>query len=442
MPSIAKTLWLGFFVVVFSAYGLERISDRTEPPGRVHVVYWEKWSGFEFAGIKEIVDDYNRSQDRIWVDLQQVGDVEHKTMFAISAGIPPDLAGLYSPNVPQYADERAVLPLDDLCRRAGIEASDYIPAYWQLMTYGGHIWALPTTPASTALHYNTDMLRDAGFDPAMPPKTIEQMDAMTDKISVVRNGHIEKIGFLPGEPGWWNWSWGYFFGGKLWDGVSRITTDTPENVRAFEWIQSFSKRFGADAITSYHSGQQFNSPTNGFMAGTIAMEMQGVWMHNFLVKFGPQIHANAAPFPYPEDRPDLANTTVVDSDVLVIPRGARHVKEAFEFVRYVQRQDVMEKLCLLHQKNSPLANVSEHFWKVHGNPWIRVFDSLARSRNAVLPPRVGIWPEFQLELSAAFDSIVVEAKTPRQALADVRTRLQPRLDEYQARLRRRRELGL
>ena len=49
---------------------------------------------------------------------------------------------------------------------------------------------------------------------------------------------------MPAEPGWWNWGWGYFFGGKVWDGKDGITANSPENIRAFEWIQSWSKKYG------------------------------------------------------------------------------------------------------------------------------------------------------------------------------------------------------
>ena len=59
--------------------------------------------------------------------------------------------------------------------------------------------------------------------------------------------------------------------------------------------------------------------------------------------------------PFPSAVPGLEDVTFADFDALVIPQGARHKQEAFEFIAYVNRQDVMEKLCKLHCKNSPLA---------------------------------------------------------------------------------------
>jgi ABC-type glycerol-3-phosphate transport system substrate-binding protein len=431
-------------LAVFGAFVWgEELTKPEVPKDRIRITYWEKWTGFEYDGIKSIVDDFNKSQDKIFVDLLTISSIEQKTMMATAAGVPPDVAGLFGPNVPQYADDNAVMRLDDLCQEYGIREDQYIPAYWKINTYQGHIYCLPTTPADTALHYNAEMLRAAGFDPSRPPQTLQQMDDMAAKITRKENGKIVVSGFLPAEPGWWNWAWGCYFGGKLWDGSTKVTANSPENIAGFEWVQNYSKKYGPAELQTFKSGfGNFSSPQNAFMEKQVAMELQGVWMFNFVNKFAPGLPMMAAPFPHPENRPDLANVTIVDADVLVIPRGAKHPKEAFEFMAYVQKQEVMEKLCLSHQKNSPLRNVSDNFWKQHKNPYIRLFDKLAYSKNAVTTPRTGIWTEYQGEMTAAFDSIALLQKTPKQALDEVNERMQKKLDQYLLRLKARKAAGL
>src|SRR5262249_43130573 len=157
------------------------------------------------------------------------------------------------------ADDNAVLPLDHYCARYGIKQEQYIPVYWDIGFYRGHVYALPTTPATTALHYNMAMLAAAGIvdkqGEGKPPKTIEDMDAFAQKITKKgTDGHIISAGFLPAEPGWWNWGWGYLFGGKLWDGKDRITANSPENIRGFTWVQSWSKNYGAAQLQTFKSG--------------------------------------------------------------------------------------------------------------------------------------------------------------------------------------------
>lgn len=430
-------------VVVMSAIGLEKICDRTEPPGRIHVVYWEKWTGTEYDGIRASVDDFNRSQNRIFVDLLSISDIAGKTMFATSAGVPPDVAGVWASDVPHYADDRAAVPLDDFCRENGITREHYIPCYWDMVNYHGHVWALPSTPTSSALHYNPELFKKAGLDPNKPPATIEELDADSDRLAVKRNGHLIAAGFMPNEPGYWDWGWGYVFGGKLWDGVSKVTPDSPENIRAFEWIQSLYKKAGPGELEGFkNSFGNSSTPQNSFVQGQVAIELQGVWQHYWVSQFAPQMKMVVAPFPHPADRPDLANCSFVGSDVYLIPRGARHPREAFEFIKYMQMQGPMEKLCMAHQKNSPLNEISDFYWTHHKNPDIRLFDTLARSKNTVFEPQTAVWPEYSRELGNAMDEITLMTTTPKKALRKVRERVQPMMDEYLARLKLREAKGL
>ncbi|HZO89808.1 MAG TPA: ABC transporter substrate-binding protein [Chthonomonadaceae bacterium] len=417
--------------------------DLTAPhptPGPVHITYWEKWTGFEADAMRDVVNAFNRSQNRVHVDMLTVSNVDRKTLLATAGGDPPDVAGLWGTNVAQFADDNALLPLDDYCKSHGITADRYIPAYWNIGYYHGHVYALPTTPASTALHYNTAMFRQAGLNPDHPPQTLEEMDADAVRMTKRENGRIVVAGFMPAEPGWWNWGWGYLFGGRLWDGRSRITANSPENVRAFDWIQSYSRKYGAAELQTFRSGfGNFSSPQNAFLDNKVAMEIQGVWMYNYISQYSPQLQWKAAPFPHPADRPDLANSTFVDEDILVIPRGAKHPREAFAFIAFVQSQKGMEMLCLGQRKHSPLRQVSESFWKQHPNPYIRLFADLARGKNTFAVPKLGIWPEYGAELNNAFDEIALMKKTPKEALDAVQARMQPKLDQYLERLRQRGE---
>jgi multiple sugar transport system substrate-binding protein len=434
-----SVLWLVAFLAIVAINGC----DRQPADGRVHVSYWEKWTGFEGDAMREVVNAFNRSQDRITVDLLTVSQVDQKMLLATAGGNPPDVAGLWSYNVFEYADKNALRPLDDFLKRDGIGPEHYIPAYWELCRHRGRVWALPTAPATVALHWNKRLFREAGLDPERPPRTIEELDAFSERL-VKRDPVTHKItqmGFMPSEPGWWNWGWGYWFGGKLWDGVSRVTPDAPENVRAFRWVQSYSQRYGAADVQLFQSGfGNFSSPQNAFIAEQVAMVLQGVWMYNFISKYNPKVEWGAAPFPYPADRPDLARSSVVDMDVLVIPTGAQHPQEAWEFAKFVNSQPGMELLCMGQRKHSPLAQVSPAFFARHPNPYIRLFTDLAKSRNTFHPPRIGVWRQYNDEMRAAFDSIWLGTQTPEAALAAVRRRIQPKLDRELDRLRRRGKL--
>ena len=156
------------------------------------------------------------------------------------------------------------------------------------------------------------------------------------------------------------------------------------------------------------------------------MQLQGVWMANFIEKFNPDLEWAAAPFPAISK--DMKDVTLVESDILVIPKGSPHVEEAWEFIKFVQQQENMEMLCLLQKKYSPLREVSDEFYEKHPNPHIRLFRRLAESENAAIVPQLAVYNEYLEEMRTAYDNVWRMEQTPIEALQTVKQRIQPKMD--------------
>ena len=240
---------------------------------RVTIRYWEKWTGFEADVMRGIVDDFNASQSRIFVDYSSVSQMDRKLMLATSGGVPPDVAGVAGKTLPAYAENNALTPLDRLAARHGIERGQYVDVLWRICSYRGHLWALPTTPGCLALIWNKKLFREAGLDPEQPPRSIAELERFNAKLIRRRpDGHLAACGYLPSEPGWYDDILGWWFGGRLWDGDRTITADAPENVAAYDWVASYPKRFGASDLLSFRDGSgTFASPQNPFFTGRVAM---------------------------------------------------------------------------------------------------------------------------------------------------------------------------
>jgi len=427
-----------------------RADDRA-PDGRIIIDYWEKWTGFEGEAMQAVVDDFNASQDRFLVRMLTVSSIEQKLLLATAGGNPPDVAGLWSHSVNVYAEKSALQPLDRLLEAAGIRREQYTPVFWDLCTHRGFVWALPTTPATVALHWNRQMFREAGLDPEQPPRSIEELDRMSDRLTVVdvnRGGRTERVrysdltpeekesgdfnlqqvGHLPSEPGWWNTLFVYWFGGRLWDGTNSITAVTPEQLACQRWYRGYTERYGLKNVQKFGSSfGNFSSPQNPFLSGRVAMVLQGVWMYNFIDKYAPHLEWAAAPFPSAD--PDrLPMVSIAECDVLVIPRGAPHAEGAFAFMNYVQSPAAMEKLSLGQRKFSPLAETSAEFMSRHPNPFVRTFIELAKSPQVQVVPRMSIWNEYAAELRVAIDRIYTLLASPEEALLEVQTRIQLKMD--------------
>jgi multiple sugar transport system substrate-binding protein len=431
---------------------------REDQTGVRRIVYWEKWTDFEGEAMDRVVDDFNaleRARARrepgyrpIEVEKVTISRIDQKLLVASAGGNPPDVAGTYSYLVPAYADKGALSELSERAAAAGIRGSDYAGHYYELGVHRGKLWGLPTTPAAAALHWNKRLFREAGLDPDEPPTTLEQLDQMAEKLTrwevtlpggrkELQSGYLPEVpaaqkrlvqvGFLPGEPSFWAYAWGFLFGGKLLEG-DRVTAASAENVKAYEWVASYSQKLGVSSVQRFRSGfGSFASAQNPFLSGQLAMQAQGVWMHNFIKKYADGMQWGAAPFPAPEAQAHLRGMANAEADVIVIPTGAKHPEEAWQFIHYVQRKEVMEKLCLGQRKHSPLAEVSESFYAQHPNPYIRLFAEVAAGPSWVAP-RTGVWNEYLRELNSAVDKITNLRVSPREGLEQVERRMQLSVD--------------
>lgn len=464
--TIALLASLAVYLLAFTGHPIPE-----KAKGKVIVRYWEKWTGKEAEQMMEIVDDFNRTvgeEKGIYVQYLSMTNINQKTLVATAAGVPPDVAGLWDGQVAQYAAIDALEPLDELAASHGITEEYYKPVYWKGCQYNGKLWGLVSTPAAVALHYNKRIfqekaaeLKAAGLDPTRPPATFDELNRYAKALDTYKTGangkkEIKMSGYLPMEPGWFLQHTGLWFGAELYnEKTGKLELTQPGMVKAFDWVKSYSVQLGKDSMTEFRSGfGQFNSAQNPFLLGTVVMEQQGPWMANYIENLKPSMNrwkfrdkerektlsledrrANyewgAVPFP-PID-PSLGKVTYAGFDVLLIPRGAKHKKEAFEFIAYVNRQDVMEKLNSLHCKNSPLRKVSPEFIKNHPNPYISVFEDLAASPNARGIPPIPIWPEVADEMSVMSQRIYLLEAEPKDALEESQKRLQAKLDDFNAR---------
>ena len=405
---------------------------------RVVLRYWDKWTGFEEEAMRRVVDDFNASQNRIFVDYSSVSGVDRKFMLATAGGVPPDVVGLFSVQVPVYAENNAFTPLDQLAAEAGVRRENYIDVFWKICTHRGHLWALPTTPGSSALVWNKKLFREAGLDPERPPHSLAELEEFNAKLTRYRpDGRLDRMGFVPEDPSEIGTLWQCWFGGAVWDGQGKMTLDSPATVAAYRWVQSYPERFGADNLLAFQAGfGNFASPQAPFFSSKVAMELEGVWSYNFIKAYAPaDFEWGVAPFPA-ADPAHLADVTVVDTDVLAIPRGVKHLRESFEFLRYVNSQGPMEKLCLGQLKFTPLRECSPGFLANHPNPYVGQYLALAKSPNARHEPQLTNWTECANDLRVALDVVWDGKEDAVTALAGAQRRTQHSLDQQNARWNR------
>ncbi|MEZ5277543.1 MAG: hypothetical protein R3F07_14270 [Opitutaceae bacterium] len=111
--------------------------------------------------------------------------------------------------------------------------------------------------------------------------------------------------------------------------------------------------------------------------------------------------------------------SIAEPDSFSIPAGARHPQEAFRFLVYVNRQDVLEKLALGHRKMTSLRAVSESFLARHPHPYIKDFIDLAASPNVTRTPPIAQRNQLESEMQNAIGLLLRGRTTPEEILAEI-----------------------
>lgn len=412
----------------------------------VRITYWEKWAGFEADAMRAVVDQFNASQDRIVVDFVSISQIDRKLIVATAGGNPPDVAGIWFAQMSSFADRAALTPLDDFIRSdAGAEPADWLaatypPVFAEMQRYRGRVYALISAPSTVAFYWNKTLFREAGLDPEKPPRTLAELDAISEKLTRrdAQTGAILRTGFLPQEPGWFSYAYPAWFGGRLIDADGQVAlAGNAANLAAAEWERGFPERFGVTELKGFTGGfGAFASTQQAFFTGRVAMVFQGAWFDRFIARFAPGLDYGVAAWPEATDRPPGPPEqafTVADADLLVIPRGAAHPREAWEFIRFAtsanpraRSRDGLrgaELLCFAQQKPSALKVWSPWFAANHPNRNIDVFRRLAESPRAWHAPMIGVWAEYLREYNAAVQRVRLLRAEPAEAWDYVQRRV-------------------
>jgi multiple sugar transport system substrate-binding protein len=331
---------LGLTLAAFLAGCGEKTTGSSN--GVVSISVWHPWGGSQKERLAEVVEEFNRTHPNIKVravftpnDL----DSNQKFFTSVAANKPPDAIFVDGPQVAAWAEQGAIQPLDDYIAQSAIKPTDYFAPCWEQTSYRGKIWAMTyCADPNFAFAWNKKVFRDCGLDPEKPPTTIEELDKFNDRITKIESGRIIRIGIIPwAQFGNANatFTWGWAFGGGFYDPVAhKITANDPKVVKAMEWMTSYARKYDPNKINAFTQG--FGSrDQNPFYIGRIAMQCLHISQIDDINTYAPDLNYGLTFIPAPST--GEMHSSWVGGWCLGIPKGSKHPKEAWEFIRWCCR---------------------------------------------------------------------------------------------------------
>ncbi|MBD2871945.1 ABC transporter substrate-binding protein [Paenibacillus arenilitoris] len=389
------------------------------PNDQVTIDFWFPWGGDYQKEFKQyVVDEFEKKFPNIKVKMTFVeasGQTQSsdKLLTAIAGGNPPDVALFDRFLIGSWAAKDSLTDLTPYVESGGVSPDDYYKSVWDEAVYKDKVYALPWGTDNRAMYYNKTLMKKAGLDPNNPPKTMAELDQMAEAMFVKgKNGKYDEIGLIP----WMNqgylytqaWNWG-----GAWEKDGELTPNNPQNVKALDWMAGYAKKYDIENLTSFSTaiGQ---TGMNAFWTGKVGFVFDGNWVLNDLSKYKPEFEWGVAPMPAAEGYPSI---TWAGGWSYVIPKGAKHADEAWEFVKFVAHKEgtlLWSKRPTAGNDITVLPSVNEEL-KLADNPNLKIFLDMMPSAftRPVTPVGSFLWNE-----TMRVQDLAINGKGEAQQLLD------------------------
>jgi multiple sugar transport system substrate-binding protein len=396
----------------------------------VHLVMWQQWGGgHQQVALDDAIKQYETLHPNISITETPVTN-NAKILAAITGGNPPDIVDLgTSLPLGGWAAQGAIQPLDDLISSTKLDTSVYDQTGLDGLKLDGKTYALPFQLFDIALLYNKKLFQAAGLQ---PPTTIEQLTADAAQLTKTDSaGNITQLGFAPDYPGPDQGqvcpleSYGWLYGGNWVDSTGKPTPADPANVAALTWEQSLYKQFGPQKVSNFlHSAGAYLTAGDPFESGKLAMMFDGPWSEQYARDNNPALAAQVGvvKFPAPASMPANTGTTFLDSNPQLIPKGSKHVNEAFAFISWLTTNAQVTA-----QFSDIVANVPQlttvPAFKLQQDPLFELYVDEANSPQAHVWPQSATSTTYGTLLCQAQESALLDGKDPQTALQSVASAL-------------------
>jgi len=160
----------------------------TPKPGAVKVEFWFGLGKPLGDVLEAVVMDFNKSQDKYYVDAIYKGayvDTMNAAIAAYRAGKAPHIVQMFEVGTAtMMAAKGAIKPVYQLAKETGwnLDPNIYIAAVRGYYSEGENMISMPLNSSTPMMYYNKDAFKKAGLDPDKPPKTWAEVRAAAKKL--------------------------------------------------------------------------------------------------------------------------------------------------------------------------------------------------------------------------------------------------------------------
>jgi multiple sugar transport system substrate-binding protein len=385
---------------------------------KVKVDFWTFWgSEIRRPVVEKIVEDFNKSQDRIEVTHTFVpwGDIWTKELAAIAAKSPPDVVINDINATALRGKKNQAMNLSEFLEKDDI-SGDFYPELWEATLYEGDSYGIPFNTDTRILYYNKDAFEEVGLDPEKPPTTWEELEEYAEKLDKKDGNSYERIGFYP--------LWGVASdvwmlnadGTNYFDSDGEVNIDTDVNRDTLDWLVKWREHYGENTINAYQA-QIDSQQGNPFFNGKLGMFINTPTFYTQIRDYAPDLNFGVAMLP--ERTEGSGHTSWGGGFVAEIPEGSKNAEEAWEFIKYLTGAEAQEYWAVKNFDN--VANIeaaenaakSEELSEIDRMVYQMAVDNMDQTLLTPVPVNA---PDFINLINPELDAVLLGKKTSSEGL--------------------------
>ncbi|NBI90647.1 ABC transporter substrate-binding protein [Lachnospiraceae bacterium] len=373
--------------------------------GRTEITFWHYMSeDKEGKFVNEAVDEFNNSQDEIYVNAQYLPREELMKQYTIGvvSGELPDCGMVDNPDHNSYASMGVFADITDLYN--SWEDANFMEGSINSCYYDGKLYGLPWGNNCLGLFYNKEMLDAAGVE---IPTTWSELEAACEKLTTdsCKGLAISAIG---NEEGTFQYMpWLLSSGGSVMD----LTSDGSKESMTYLY-NLIEKGYVSRECVNWTQADAEKQ----FAAGQAAMMINGPWQFSGLANDAPDLDYGVAKVPK-ADNGDYAS--VLGGENVAICAGA-NMEASWTFLTWITSKEKSQEICKSIGRFSPRAdvNVQEMF---EGDPLNSVFAEVMPNAQSRGPSPD--WPEISAAIYTAQQEVFTGQKDVDTAMADAQAKI-------------------
>lgn len=181
-------------------------SKSTSGSGKVvELTFWHAMGGAGGDTINKLVDNFNSNHKDIHVTAQFQGtydDAINKLKSSMQGNAGPDVVQIYDIGTRFMIDSGYAAPIQTFIDAEKFDTSSLEPNLLAYYSVDKKLYSMPFNSSTPILYYNKNAFKEAGLDPAKPPKNFSEIEEYAKKLTKKSGDKVSQYGFSMAIYGW------------------------------------------------------------------------------------------------------------------------------------------------------------------------------------------------------------------------------------------------